>query len=265
MGYSYSIMNGPVMCFNAAKSWQTGWYNSKRVVVSPSTEDCWEGNLYGIADYGNPLAETVLIKLDASSSAQSFFIAYNRAVGMNSGTREAANQVTINYLNNEGSSYAESDLVAKISAENTYTQGNTWSAWSNFNMRVKFVETGTDANGKQYARVQISANGAYESVCATDSPSKSPTPPVRGLESLIVLYSVTDFPPFEPAADESTYDLSQSKFGPNHFPQLGSKPQTLTYHPQPTDSPTPLPTDSPSKSPTPPVRGLESLIGFTLY
>jgi hypothetical protein len=53
MGYSYSQDDGPVMCFNGAKSWQTGWYNPKSAVVTPSTGGCFEGNLYGIADFGN--------------------------------------------------------------------------------------------------------------------------------------------------------------------------------------------------------------------
>lgn len=215
MGFSYGVLNGPVMCFNAAKSWQTGWYTDKHEVVSPSIEGCWEGNLYGIADYGNSLAKTVLIKLDASNSARSFFIAYNRAVGINSGTREAANQVTINYLNGEGSNYVESDLVKKLSAGATMIQANDWSTYprvnGDSNMYVKFVGTGTDANGSRYATVQISANGAYDSVCGTDSPTKIPTPPVRELESLTVLNSRPHFLPFEPAADKHTHDGSADK------------------------------------------------------
>ena len=64
MGYSYSQDDGPVMCFNGAKSWQAGWYTSKSTVVNPSTGGCFEGNLFGIADFGNAASSTVLLKVN---------------------------------------------------------------------------------------------------------------------------------------------------------------------------------------------------------
>ncbi|KAL3761422.1 hypothetical protein ACHAWU_007381 [Discostella pseudostelligera] len=53
MGYSYGQDDGPTMCFNAAKSWQTQWYVSKSTTVHPSAGTCYEGKLYGVADFSN--------------------------------------------------------------------------------------------------------------------------------------------------------------------------------------------------------------------
>jgi len=36
MGYSDESDSWPAKCFNAAKSWQTGWYDAKRFTVTPS-------------------------------------------------------------------------------------------------------------------------------------------------------------------------------------------------------------------------------------
>jgi hypothetical protein len=65
MGYSYSSDDGPLMCFNSAKSWQTGWYTEKSRIVQAG--DCFEENLYGIADYNNTASSFVLVKIDDTS------------------------------------------------------------------------------------------------------------------------------------------------------------------------------------------------------
>merc|ERR1719183_1162491 len=62
MGYSYSAFNTPIMCFNGAKSWQTGWYSDKTTVVNPG--DCFENNVYGISKFGDPSSEVVLVKIN---------------------------------------------------------------------------------------------------------------------------------------------------------------------------------------------------------
>jgi hypothetical protein len=45
-----------------------------------------------------------------------FYVAYNRQIGINLGTQEAGNQVTITQAAGEGTDYADSELVAKLSA-----------------------------------------------------------------------------------------------------------------------------------------------------
>ena len=50
--------------FNAPKSYQLGWYSSKSVdsnINDPA--GCWRGNVYGIADYENDAATTVILRI----------------------------------------------------------------------------------------------------------------------------------------------------------------------------------------------------------
>lgn len=50
MGYSYSTDEGPIMCFNPAKSWQLGWYDGRYATVDPLSQT-WSGKLIGVTDY----------------------------------------------------------------------------------------------------------------------------------------------------------------------------------------------------------------------
>ena len=118
MGYSYSNSNGPIMCFNGAKSWQTRWYTDKETKVGASTGNdaaCFEGQLHGIANYDDASASMVLIKIEGNSG-NDHYIAYNRKDGINSGTVEGGNTVTVTSRPTGETSYGESDLLAKMSA-----------------------------------------------------------------------------------------------------------------------------------------------------
>ena len=155
MGFSYSQDDSPLMCFNAAKSWQSKWYTSKSKVVDPSagTDNCFLGNVYGIADYGNTAATTVLVKID-DASATDYYVAFNRKIGINSGTQEAGNQVTVVKVGGEGNSYAESELLAKLSS------GGSWSGivdGKNMTVKVLSINTGSTP---AYAYVRISEVGS---------------------------------------------------------------------------------------------------------
>ena len=157
MGFGYIQDDGPIMCFNGAKSWQTGWYAPKSTVVNPSTGGCFEGNLFGIADFGNAASSTVLLKINDLSSTD-YYVAFNRQIGINSGTGEAGNQVTVTRQGAEGTGYAESELVAKLGA------GGIWSgAVSGKNMIVSVLSINL-ANAPAYARVRISENGGSCSI-----------------------------------------------------------------------------------------------------
>jgi hypothetical protein len=79
-------------CFNGAKSWQTGWYTTKTRVVEAG--DFFEGDLYGIAHYGNAASSVVLVKIN-NSSATDIHVTYNHKSGINSGTKHGGNQVTV--------------------------------------------------------------------------------------------------------------------------------------------------------------------------
>lgn len=116
MGFSYSSSDTPAMCFNSAKSWQLGWYSDKTVTVAPAGSG-WSGRVYGISDYGISTATTVLVKIDTTTDTD-YYISFNRAAGINSGTVEAGNQIVVHTTAGEGDlsqGYVESELEAKLS------------------------------------------------------------------------------------------------------------------------------------------------------
>lgn len=210
MGYSYNGDDSPVMCFNAAKSWQSKWYTTKSTVVDPSAGNCFEGNVYGIADYGTIAASTVLVKID-DASATDYFVNFNRQTGINSGTQEAGNLVTVVQAGGEGNSYAESSLMAKLGA------GGSWSGVvDGKTMVVNVLSINTSAN-PAYATVRISENGT---ACGTVSPTSA-----------------------RPSTTPSTVSpTSQSTPQPTPAPTVATPSTPPTVAQTSTPRPTPLPT-----------------------
>jgi len=259
MGYSYGQDDGPTMCFNAAKSWQTQWYVSKSFTVDPSAsssaQNCFEGKLYGIADFSNAASTVVLAKID-DASATDYFVTFNRQTGINSGTQEAGNLVTVTTTGNEGTSYAESSLLAKLGA------GGSWSGTIDGKTMVVSVLSITTSSSPGYATVRISENGNSCTVAdpVTNAPTRLPTtppsfPPTSGSPSSTPTTAspTTKLPTLSPTLSESP---TMSQY-PTEFPTVSpSKHPTITPTMSPTRQPTNLPTSKPTTAtPTrPPTR-----------
>jgi hypothetical protein len=166
MGYGYGADDWPRMCFNGAKSWQTQWYSTKTRVVEPSAGGCFHGNIYGVADFSNAASSVVLVKINDNLSDVDFYVAFNRQSGMNSETQDGENQVMVTQQAGEGTSYAESILVAKLSIDGVWTgdvDGKTVS--------ITVLSIDLDSS-PAYATVRISERGA--NLCETNA--QSPTP-----------------------------------------------------------------------------------------
>ena len=90
--------DGPQICWNAAKSWESGWYQSDSVSVIPSTTG-ETFQLVGAADWKNnvytPGSHKVVLEIQDSSQTQNYYVMYNRAKGPNSGVTFAKDKVTI--------------------------------------------------------------------------------------------------------------------------------------------------------------------------
>ena len=127
MGYSYSQDNGPLMCFNAAKSFQLGWYSAAQVVVGDGGS--YTGPLGSIVNY-QPGSTPVIIKVNDPGSTTDYYINFNWKSGFNSGTVEAGNLVTVVKQASEGTGYAESDLVAKLNVGGSYGNALTVGPFS---------------------------------------------------------------------------------------------------------------------------------------
>lgn len=114
MGYSYSIEDGPKQCFNSVKSYQSGWYGEDGTYGDKTREinssECLDIDLYGIAGYSDPSASVVLVKF--SLSGNEYFVTFNAAYGINSGTLEAADKVTVTTIDGGDLSL----LLAKLSS-----------------------------------------------------------------------------------------------------------------------------------------------------
>jgi hypothetical protein len=121
MGFSYSE-DDTKMCYNPANSWQLGWYSLRRTSVDFSNGGSFRGKLIGVDNYEHTGSSDkyVNVKVSGSSSAVDVFVGFNLDAGINSGTKEGSNQVTVHTQEGSG----KSDLVAKLSAKRVYTIEN---------------------------------------------------------------------------------------------------------------------------------------------
>ena len=92
-----------------------------------ATDNCLDAQITGQSDYDVNsyvnLSQTILVKMNRSSG-RDLFLMYNKKTGINSGTLEAGNLVTVVEADAEGTAYGESWLVAKLSAGQSYTGSN---------------------------------------------------------------------------------------------------------------------------------------------
>lgn len=172
MGYSYREEDTPKMCFNAAKSWQTGWYADASMSMNLNTGECFIGKLYGINAYepGNH-SRTVLVKVTSGSSGdpendhEYTFIDFNRREGINEGTREAADQVTVVRAAGGGTSYAHSKSLAELGYGESYMDEDP----NGLHVQVLGIHL-----EESYADVMI---GGHHCVAPPTTSPPTPTPP----------------------------------------------------------------------------------------
>ena len=158
MGYSYSDDEGPRMCFNNAKNWQLGWYSDKHATATPLTTS-WSGNLVGVADY-SVASSTDTVVLKVAGNALDYYVGFNRKAGINSGTKEGGNQVTIQERD-QGTGYAPSKLIAKLSSGDEHTITDFGSPGRDVVIKVTNIDT--TANPPK-AIVEV-----FEITCSNDS------------------------------------------------------------------------------------------------
>jgi hypothetical protein len=169
MGYSYGTDESPRMCFNAAKSWQLGWYSDKAFTFTPLANGQYRyfGQLASIVDY--PTANTdVLIEINQSRSAWSYFVNYNAAKDMNSQTLEGRNNVliTMKFKTNEANN---SNLIAKLSEGDEFKDYN-FNGVNGETLTYKFISVG---NG--VANISIVLSGPSIPSIPTPAPTNSPS------------------------------------------------------------------------------------------
>lgn len=108
----------PEQCFNAAKNWQLGWYDDKRLDLHARLELRSGPRNYilnGLVDYDNGKANRyVVIKIG------NYYIGWNKKAGFNFGTQHAGNQVTVHLKQGSPYSFGPSILVQKLGLNSEY-------------------------------------------------------------------------------------------------------------------------------------------------
>jgi hypothetical protein len=114
MGYSYNRDNGPLQCFNPAKSFVLGWYDDKVIEIDPF-EGTWTGSLVGVTEYGgNDTQNSYIVVKIKTGGEKDLFVGYNRKKGMNSGVELAGDNIVIV---EQEPGYSKSDFKGNLSSD----------------------------------------------------------------------------------------------------------------------------------------------------
>jgi hypothetical protein len=89
-----------IQCFNGPKTYQFRWFENYHVELPVTNEYFWAGNLVGFAgfaekDFMKKGSEDKMIIRISGDPTNDYYVHFNRAVGFNSDTSEAANQVLV--------------------------------------------------------------------------------------------------------------------------------------------------------------------------
>ncbi|KAI2492997.1 Gametolysin peptidase M11 [Fragilaria crotonensis] len=170
MGYSYEQDDGPVKCYNGAKTWQLGWYTDFHVDLPVGDSYNWNGHLVGFAQKDSASStDKMIIRI---RSTQDYYIHFNRQIGMNSGTQEGGDKVLVT-SRDRGTGLAASKLLAKLSKNGVYTI----SAFNGSNQSLKIVVSSINL-GTLPARASVSVQFALSAppfVQPTVEPTAAPT------------------------------------------------------------------------------------------
>ncbi len=232
MGYSYSDVDGPTMCFNAAKSYQLGWYPNQMQSVDPLQlpNGVKEYTLNGVVDYGNSDGYvTIRIEDDGQNYRGSdYYIGYNRAEDFNAGTLMGENKVQIfEKINDWGdrNGPGQSYLLASLGNGESYS----WRI-----DRTDITVEVLDIAGKD-AFITLTGDGPTV-IDPTPQPTNKPTE------------SPTDAPTSGPTKSPTDAPSSAPTESPTAVPTVAIAPVEPTT--PPTTGPTASPTSAPTKAPT---------------
>ena len=159
MGYSYGDSDTK-MCFNAAKSWQLGWYADKRhVEIDVSTTNrSYYGRLDSILDDPEESGDPMIIKVETGPD-EDYYILFNRASGFNADTVEGGNKVMITKTDKDNLSWSQ----AKLSATQTWSISVDQNSGLDdiLNVKVKSINV-QDGNGHAMVEVYMTSSNCLQ-------------------------------------------------------------------------------------------------------
>ena len=96
-----ALTDDPKLCYNAAKSWQLGWYHERRQSLDfTSSRGLFIGQLVGVDNYQDTNENGKYVNLQiVHPSSEALYVGFNLATGINADTVEAQNQVTVQKQN----------------------------------------------------------------------------------------------------------------------------------------------------------------------
>ena len=159
------------MCFNAAKTWQLGWYNDKKITVDPLVNSDTSVTMVGVADYAVAGSNRYVVTKIETGTSVDLFVAFNRATGINSQNDQADDQVTIVETGNNGESYSQSFLKATLLQGQSYVATNFAGSGQDLTITATAITLSNTAGASQ-AVVNVKLG---ENVPPTKSPTKAPT------------------------------------------------------------------------------------------
>ncbi len=140
MGESYISDDGPEMCFNAAKSAQLGWYQNKTLELGLGAS--WAGLLTSVADHAYiNNTELTLLKIPGANNDEAIYLTLNAQKGINIGTQEAQNQVTVTYKATAQQAYGDSNLLAKLAEGESFSIANFSGNGLDLHISVRGINT----------------------------------------------------------------------------------------------------------------------------
>jgi len=240
MGYSYRSSEAPKMCYNAAKSFQLGWFRDKSSSYTPG-EPGWVDdrtfNVASIVDYDTTNYD-VTVELVQPAKESNFYISFNAGKEFNSGVREGRDQVLV--FEKKWIDGNDSWRVADLSAGESFTISDFNGApGDKLTITVNSINLGTS---EAIVRVRLE-----RAIPPTPLPTRHPTPSPTLYPTIAPTHNPTDSPTDVPTPVPTSVPTST----PTSFPTR-SPTTSPTYFPtsSPTRSPTSSPTDNPTRSPT---------------
>ena len=115
MGYSYYVVAGPRMCFNAAKMWQSGWFDAAETIdYDPTKFKSTTFHIGNQIDYPYDDGTKLILKLNQASISNDYYMTFNAAKSYNSGTKEGADKLYIVEAGEEGGAPSQSWKTAAL-------------------------------------------------------------------------------------------------------------------------------------------------------
>jgi len=173
-----NLDDGPKQCFNAAKSYQVGWYDLQKASIDPLD---FVGNprsyvMNGVADYKKDrsskgeLVSLLLVNSGNTKGGVDYYIGYNRAIGANSGTVEIPNTVTLLEKDKGPYTYGTSRRLAAM----TVGESTQIPSYGGTSLNVFVTVDSIDNDGKD-ATITISTTAAVIIDPSNTNPTNSPT------------------------------------------------------------------------------------------